>query len=230
MQAEPPLGVRRLDVDRVREGQLEALLAVDEAVGRILDALEETGRLPTAMIVLTSDNGFLWGEHRLLRKSLPYEEAIRVPLVLRYDPLVEAPRTDRHLVLTMDLAPTFAELAGAAAPDADGRSLLPLLLQPRQPWRQAFAVERARLGNEAPGFCAVRTRRYLYAAYETGEEELYDLRADPYELANLARDPASAPLLDLLRGAAVELCDPPPPGVVLPSPSPMASTSPSGTP
>jgi arylsulfatase A-like enzyme len=93
--------------------QYRTLLAVDRAVARIVRALRDTGRLSTTFIAFMGDNGFLWGEHRLGDKRAVYEESIRVPLVIRYDPLTRSARTDDHLVLNMDLAPTWATLGAA---------------------------------------------------------------------------------------------------------------------
>ena len=81
-------------------------------MSEIVDALSDTGRLSNTLIVFTSDNGMLWGEHRWSSKVVPYEESIRVPFVIRDDALITAPRRDDHLVLNIDLAPTFADIAG----------------------------------------------------------------------------------------------------------------------
>ncbi len=145
----PPLGTGKIsDMQRLYRNRLESLLAVDEMVGRLVGELREAGELDDTYIVFTSDNGFHMGEHRLgPGKWTPYEEDIRVPLVVR-GPGVPAGRKLDHLVLNNDLAPTFAQLAGAQAPSfVDGRSLAPLLEEdppPPQDWRQAFLVEGAR--------------------------------------------------------------------------------------
>ena len=106
----------------IRRKQLQTLLSVDDAVGTIVRALSDTGRLSNTMIVFMSDNGFSYGEHRwgttgAMNKQVPYEESIRVPYVVRYDPLTPFARTDPNLVLNIDLAPTFAALGGVAAPE-----------------------------------------------------------------------------------------------------------------
>ncbi len=127
-----------------------------------------------------------------MKKEVPYEEAIRVPLVIRADRIASATgRTDPHLVSNIDLAPTIAAAAGLPLPDADGRSLLPLLEGRPDGWRHALLIEHLRGTNPIPTYCAVRTSRYLYASYDTGEQELYDLAQDPFELENLA---GSAPM------------------------------------
>jgi N-acetylglucosamine-6-sulfatase len=142
--------------------------------------------------VYVSDNGFLWGEHRLGGKIWPYEESIHLPLVVR-TPWTEGDGTvDRHLVLNVDLAPTIAALAGVrpGLPE-DGRSLVPLLHgRPERSWRGDGLVEyrgpgQLRRGGPPP-FRALRTTRFVYVAYDNGWRELYDLRRDPWELTNVA--------------------------------------------
>ncbi len=207
----------RRELDALRRDQFATLVAVDEAVQGILDGLEETGRLANTMVVFTSDNGFLWGEHRLTAKSAPYEESIRVPLVVRFDPLVRTPRSEDRLALNIDLAPTIAELAGLPAPDADGASLVGLLAGRPSEWRSDFLVEHKKAGSkETTTYCAVRSEEALYVYYETGEEELYDLTTDPNQLKNVAGDPASSRTLEEMRSRVSELCTPPPPGLSLP--------------
>ncbi|MDQ3670039.1 MAG: sulfatase-like hydrolase/transferase [Actinomycetota bacterium] len=201
-------------LDNLRRDQLRSLLAVDEAVGNIVAALERTGRLENTMIVFTSDNGLLWGEHRLVNfKIVPWEESIRVPLVIRYDALIAQPGRESRMALNIDFAPTFAALAGASRPPTDGQSLVPLLSSTPTSWRSDFLIEnvRHRAIWPSPTYCAVRSARYLYASYETGDEELYDLRADPYQMNNAAADPGYATILAARRARLEELCSPPPP-------------------
>ncbi len=109
------------DIAKINEHRLkdcQSLLAVDDWVGHITDALQATGRLDNSLIVFMSDNGYLFGEHRRTGKIVPYDESIRVPMVIRYDP-VTAPlegTTNPDLVLNLDIAPTFADAGGVAAP------------------------------------------------------------------------------------------------------------------
>jgi N-acetylglucosamine-6-sulfatase len=214
LRAIPPLAPSQVRaVDASRRADLQSLLAVDDGVATILDALRDTGRLGSTLIAFTSDNGIAYGEHRWTGKQAVYEEVIRVPLVIRYDPLTGGPRTVGALALNIDLAPTFARLAGVAPAGADGRSLLSLLQGVSGSWRADFLVEHLDEGEEgSPTFCAVRGRRYLYAVYEDGEQELYDLRADPFQLVNRADDPGLAAVRRALRERLRRLCDPPPPG------------------
>ena len=219
--------------DRFRHEQLKSLLAIDDAIERIVGALRDAGRLGNTMIVFTSDNGLLWGEHRWARKLVPYEESIRIPLVIRYDPLTAEARTESRLVSTIDLAPTLAEAAGVAAPDVDGLSLMPILAGLDPQWRQDLLVEHMQGAPEADSvktYCAVRTPRHLYAVYATGERELYDLFQDPYQLTNVASDPSQAATVDSLHRRLLTLCEPPPPGLTLPGPSVSPEPSPSSAP
>jgi arylsulfatase A-like enzyme len=189
----PPMSASAREAMRsMRARTRDSLREVDRSVAAIAETLVERRALDNTVIVYTSDNGQLLGEHRLRGKIWPYEESIRVPLVVRL-PWARPPgAVEERLVLNIDLAPTLAELAGVRpAITQDGRSLVPLLRPERAPprWRSAFVVEY--LGHEfpfgaPPRFTAVRTRRYLYAHYENGWLELYDLRTDPFQLENLA--------------------------------------------
>jgi N-acetylglucosamine-6-sulfatase len=201
--------------DELRIDQYRSLLAVDDGVSTILTALADTGRLANTMVVFMSDNGFSWGEHRRFKtKMLPYEENIRVPMVIRYDPLTTTSTNDR-LAANIDLAPTFAELAGVPAPGVEGQSLLPLLSDPGSPWRKSFLVEHLQTWDKVTTYCQVRETNVSYVAYGTGEEELYDLLADPFQLQNVVKDPDYGATLDHERRVVRRLCVPPPPGFSL---------------
>jgi arylsulfatase A-like enzyme len=201
---------RLAGIDEVRRDQYRSLLAVDDGVARIVDALKQTHALHDTVLLFLSDNGYLWGEHAVDGKGLPYEESIRVPLVVRYDRFATAPRSVDQSVLNIDLAPTIAELAGVTAPPTDGLSLVPLLTGEGGWRRHDFLVDH--LGGRAPtSFCAVRSNASMYAVYGDGSEELYFLRKDPLELHNRIAD-APASVLQRLRERVTALCDPPPPG------------------
>jgi N-acetylglucosamine-6-sulfatase len=196
------------------QSQLESLRQVDRAVGAFERALQASGELDNTVFVFTSDNGLLLGEHRMSAvKVWPYEESIRVPLVVAGAGVAHPGRRDDHLVLNIDLAPTIAQLAGVTPGlEEDGRSLVPLLRDQDAPWRESFVVEYLGHGGHFDGFVApfegIRTRRYLYVRYgklrlvpkgkrvryPNGSEELYDLARDPYELRNLAAVPEDQPL------------------------------------
>jgi N-acetylglucosamine-6-sulfatase len=198
--------------DTFRQRQLEALLAADDAVATIIDALNDTGRLSNTLVIYASDNGNDWGEHRRFSKLVPYETSIRIPLVVRYDALVAAPRTDDRLAVNIDVAPTIADAADVIAPGADGRSLLPALANPGLGWRNDFLLEHLGVADGiVPTYCGVRNRTQTYIQYGTGEEEIYDLAADPFQLENQARNPAFRRPLASFRQRTRALCNPPPP-------------------
>jgi len=203
---------------QVIRDRAEMLLAVDDSVGRLIATLEANGELDDTVIVLTSDNGFFFGEHALtVERRLPYEESIRTPLLVRYPPAVAPGTSIAALVGSVDLAPTLLELAGAPIGDhVQGRSLVPLLSAaapaedraPRAPggaspppWRDAILIEFYTYENPFPwlldmDYRALRTARYKYVHWmqHPDENELYDLEADPYETQNLIDDPSAAAL------------------------------------
>jgi N-acetylglucosamine-6-sulfatase len=185
----PPLKQWRIAaLAEAHRQRLASLLAVDEGVARIVATLRETGELADTLVVFTSDNGFMAGEHRVATgKVLPYEPSIRVPLLMRGPGIPRGERRDQ-LVWNGDLAPTILDAAGASAPfPLDGRSLL------RPPdGDRAILLEGPpkRRTNGMPRFVGLRTDRYKYVEYVWGPVELYDLRSDPHELDNLAGSPA----------------------------------------
>ena len=190
----------RAEMREARRRAYETLLAVDDAVRAIVDALRDKGELEETVIVYTSDNGFSFGEHRWFRKECPYEECIRVPMFVRM-PGADR-RTEPALVSAVDLAPTLAELAGVDAPEGlDGTSLGPLLLEGDRAGLDG-AVFAEWVGDEQiPAWRELRTRRWSYVELGTGERELYDLRNDPYQLVNVAADPSFALEVERLSAA-----------------------------
>jgi N-acetylglucosamine-6-sulfatase len=197
------------NIENLYRKRLRSLQATDDMVGRLVEILRETGQLKNTFIVYTSDNGFRMGEHRLRPgKDTAYEEDIRVPLIVR-GPGVPAGERLEPMVLNIDLAPTFAEIAGVKPPDfVDGRSFLPLFKDPKRPWRRTFMVGRHQSHGleqeERAGriqFKAIRTARWTYYLEYAGGggHELYDLKKDSYQLENLAQeaDPELVQVLSL---------------------------------
>lgn len=204
-------------IDKLYRRRLQTMLAVDEMVDTLVAALSASGELAHTYIFLTSDNGFQQGEHRFGKgKGLSYDESVHVPLLVR-GPGVPAGLTLDHLVSNVDFLPTWLELAGASAsPGVDGRSLRPLLTaHPPAPaqWRPDLLVEFLETdSDEAPRFWALRTPQWAYAEYDGGERELYDLKADPYQLDNRAGTApdnvaALARRLELLKHCSATNCD-----------------------
>jgi N-acetylglucosamine-6-sulfatase len=179
------------------------LLSVDDGLAKILALLERRGELDNTLVVFTSDNGLILGEHGLVPggKQLLYEESIRIPMLVRYPPLVRAGTVIDRMVKLPDLAPTLFELCGAPLPKGvDGRSLVPLLRQspealanwPQELFCQHFLDPR---WPGRPDMQGLRTDRWKYVrspAYEN-VHELYDLASDPFELENLAWDASAIP-------------------------------------
>jgi len=229
--ADKPAAVRRrprldrADLERIERDYrcgLAALLSLDQAVEGLVAELRRTGQLERTVLVFTADHGVLAGEHRIPRgKNQPYEEAIRVPLLVRGPGLAAGERVSSPAV-NADLAPTILDLAGVSPPPEtarpiDGTSLVPLLAGERAGRRRAILIEgrdntvRARRGFKVRSYVGVRTRRYVYVEYRragfearaegiaapigagrTVERELYDLRRDPYELRSRDREPRYA--------------------------------------
>jgi arylsulfatase A-like enzyme len=192
LRSKKPLSPKMVQrIDWLYQDRMRAMLGVDDMVGALVASLERSGRLQDTYIFLTSDNGFHLGQHRLRPgKTTPFEEDIRVPMVVR-GPGIAPGSTVDLLTSTADLAPTLAELGGAVTPwFAEGRSLIPVLRGRSVPWRDAVLVEYAQppygQGAYPPSYNVLRTGQYSYVEYSTGERQLYDLAADPYQLRNLA--------------------------------------------
>jgi arylsulfatase A-like enzyme len=197
----PAKAARQASIYRARRA---SLLAVDDLVARLVKSLAETGQLEATVILFTSDNGFLLGEHRVPdQKYYPYEESIRVPLVIRGGGF-PAGAVASQPVSNVDLAPTVVALTGArAGRTMDGRPLLPLALDPWEGRDRALLIEGVGTGRTKPSYQAVRDPRWLYVEYATGDRELYDLQKDPFQLTSRHAGAALAPVrTDLARRLA----------------------------
>jgi N-acetylglucosamine-6-sulfatase len=187
-------GTAFADLTTAYRRRLESLLAVDEAVKAIVEALEDTRQLNNTVIIFVSDNGFLLGEHRINReKTHPYEESVRTPLIIRHPQFPKRQSTSK-LVADVDLAPTIVELSGAMPQRVmDGRSLMSLVQNPSAAWRNHLLLQAHHVGaGPTIRYAAVRSSRYIYVEHLTGERELYNLSdvasgctaADPYQLVS----------------------------------------------
>jgi arylsulfatase A-like enzyme len=190
--------------------RLASLLSVDDAVEKIVNALRDTGVLDHTVIVFMSDNGYFHGEHRIpFGKYLPYEPSIRVPLIIR-GPGVASGMTTDALASNVDIAPTILQLTGATAlRTEDGRSLVPILQDPQHAVaHREVLLESGKNDVGAPVYHGIRTARFKYVVYEDGDRELFDLRADPDEIHNLAGVRAMEPVETRLAAklARVEAC------------------------
>jgi N-acetylglucosamine-6-sulfatase len=171
--------------------RLDSLLSADRGIDAIVSELAQEGRLADTLILFTSDNGWMQGEHRIANgKVVPYEPSIRVPLIVRGPGFAEG-ATASAPAANIDYAPTILRATGVAATghDPDGVPLQDVAagLYPDRD----FALESFLDTKRSFGFQGVRTPNYAYVEYADGERALYDLAADPYELDNRAGDPAA---------------------------------------
>ncbi len=196
------------DTLRKRRCAWESLLAVDKSVSDLIHEIERDGIKKNTYIFYLSDNGLLRGEHRIRdNKRYLYEESARVPFIAR-GPGIPHGQSSDDVAVNADLTATILELSGATAGlEQDGQSLMPRLLDPKGESGRALLFE-AYAGEPILG---VRTSRYLYTEWEGGpnpvlaQRELYDTYADPYQLNNLARDPAYLPIVIELANELDEL-------------------------
>jgi uncharacterized sulfatase len=165
---------------------------IDAQIGLMLETLEETGLAENTIVLIFSDHGFQLGEHGLWSKYTLFEQSTRVPLLVRVPGLTPAGATCDEIVELVDLLPTLCKLLSMTPPASiEGTSFVPLLSDPRQPWKKAAFTTCAIAGYRGH---SVRTKRWRYTDWEskkTGahEFELYDLDTDPWEQHNLAQNP-----------------------------------------
>jgi N-acetylglucosamine-6-sulfatase len=179
-----PKGKRaaKFPVKKMHRQRLRSLAAVDDANALLINTLDRLGVLENTLIVFASDNGYLLGEHGLITKNYPYEAAMRIPMLVR-GPGIPAGKRMRHNITLVDLPSTFLAAAKAPRRRADGANLLPTL-------REGVGTSNTALiqAGQTSGawlWRGVRTPRYTYTVWDNGDKELYDRRADPYQLRNL---------------------------------------------
>ncbi|MFN0122572.1 MAG: sulfatase [Blastocatellia bacterium] len=174
------------------------ITAVDDQVGRLLNTLRELKLDDNTIVVFTSDHGDMLGSQGQRLKRKPWEESIRVPGIVRYPGHVEPGRKTNAMLTHVDLAPTLLTLAGVKAPRGmQGADLAPLILGRTQKGPDAayFQIFGPYEGDATShGWRGVRTSRYMYARSQQQAWVLYDLEQDPYQMKNLAADPAAASL------------------------------------
>jgi arylsulfatase A-like enzyme len=188
---------------------LRMATGIDNAVGRFIKALEEAGLADNTIIIYSADNGYHLGNRGLTGKWSHFEESLRVPLIIA-DPRVERPhqgKVSEAMVLNLDLPATFLDYAGVPIPEKyQGRSLKPIIAaNTPADWRKETYHEHFAVRNRIPPWEGLRTERYKYAnCFDHDYEFLYDLKADPDELKNLAADPAHAETLQQLRARTAQ--------------------------
>jgi arylsulfatase A-like enzyme len=187
----PFVGARRsvplLRGKLLRRAQFRTLMSVDDMMGRLFHQLRRLHEARNTLIFFTSDNGFMWGEHGLKGKIVPYTESIRVPLLARWPGRIPAGEVDR-LVSNVDLAPTILDAAGLSADPArpmDGRSLLGKGRPRKAVLTEYFKGHKLRM----PSWASLRSHTYQYTEYYRGGRvefhEYYNLLTDPGELHNV---------------------------------------------
>jgi len=180
-------------------GMFRGINSVDDNVGKLLKLLDDLKLTEDTVFIFSSDNGYYLGEHNLGDKRTAYEESLRIPMLLRYPRAVQAGRLEDRMVLNIDPAATFLDLAGQPVPaEMHGRSWRPLLEgKSAAAWRDSFFYCYFYERNfNAPLTTAVRLADAKLIKYPGHDEwtEVFDLKADPYETRNLASDPAAADL------------------------------------
>lgn len=201
-----------LNIGEYYKRYAETLLAVDDSVGRVLEALNKRGELASTLVIYMGDNGFAFGEHGLIDKRTAYEESMRVPMLVRCPELFAGGKTLEPVVANIDIAPTCLEAAGLEPPqDFDGASFLPLLQGKQTPWRDSLLYEYYWERNfpQTPTMHALRGDRYKYIRYHGiwDLNELYDLREDPLETNNLIHSPKHAEIVKSMNARLFEILD-----------------------
>lgn len=193
----------------IRTMQLRALMSVDDAVHRLMRLLGRLGERRNTLVIFLSDNGFLWGEHGITGKVVPYTPSIHVPLLVRWPRHLEPGTIDRRVVLNADVAPTILDAAGIEPHHTvDGRSLLDPSWE-----RDRLFVEEWKIPNHpAPAWESIRTTDMQYVEYRDRGgsivfREYYDLRGDPWQLRNLLGDgdPGNDPSAEELAALEAQL-------------------------
>jgi N-acetylglucosamine-6-sulfatase len=201
VRQEPRLTQDQIDnIDRRFRGRIESLFSVDDEVTRIVRLLAKAKDLRKTYIIFTSDNGLQLGAHRLIFKDYLYEESERVPLIIRGPGIPEGVVRDQ-LVSNIDLAPTIAEITHATPGlSMDGISLLPLIANPAVQANRDLLFE----SYDTESF-GIRRGDWVYNKFDNGDQELYNLKDDPFELESQDENPAYASLRSQLGARLAQL-------------------------
>jgi arylsulfatase A-like enzyme len=192
-----PAALKSWKYQRYMKDYLACVASVDDNTGRLLDYLEKSGLAKNTLVIYTSDQGFFLGDHNWFDKRFMYEESLRMPFLVRYPGKIKAGTVNDKIILNVDFAPTFLELAGLAVPsEVQGKSLMPLLggKAPKD-WRASmyyryYCHPSEHTVNKHYG---VRTDRYkLIYFHDLKEWELFDLKKDPREMKSVYADPKYA--------------------------------------
>jgi arylsulfatase A-like enzyme len=204
-----PQAFAEFKYQRYMKRYLRTVQAIDDSVGRILDHLDQTGLADNTLVIYTSDQGFFLGEHGWFDKRFMYEESLKMPFLVRYPQAIAPGSTSRAIASNVDFAPTFLDYAGLPVPNyMQGRSMRPVLEGAPPEDRDNLAYHRYWMHNDeihaAFAHYGVRDERYKLIYWYNDdlgqpgaqpndaapEWELFDCENDPFELMNLAGDPA----------------------------------------
>jgi arylsulfatase A-like enzyme len=208
LKMKPPAGLsgaalKKWKFTRYMQDYLACVQAVDDNVGRFLDYLDQSGLSDNTLVVYTSDQGFFLGEHNMFDKRFMYEEALRMPLLVRWPKHIKPGSVSRHMALNVDFAPTFLAAAGARIPaEMQGRSLLPLFAgKPPKDWRTSMYYRYYHPGHHnVAAHYGVRTQRYKLIYFNQLKQwELYDLQKDRLEMRNEYGNPAFGKIVASLK-------------------------------
>jgi uncharacterized sulfatase len=182
-----------------KRGYLASVSFMDAQVGRLLDALDRLKLADNTIVVFASDHGWLLGQHTQWQKMSLFEESARVPMIIYVPRGKGNGRKSGRTVELLDIYPTLADLCGIDAPKGfEGRSLKPLLQNPRAKWDKPALTQ---VSNANRNGRSVRTERWRYTEWDGGKAgaELYDHKKDPKELKNLAKNPLFNPIIEELK-------------------------------
>jgi len=216
LKMDPPEGLtgqelKKWKYQRYIKDYLRCVASVDDNVGRLLDYLDSSGLAENTIVLYTSDQGFYLGDHGWFDKRFMYEHSLRMPLLVRHPKEIKAGSINDDIVLNLDFAPTFLDLAGVAAPiDMQGCSLRPLVQgNTPQNWRTSMYYHYYEYPavHMVKRHYGVRTKRYklIHFYYDIDAWELYDLEKDPNELNNVYDDAAYADVVKQLKAQLEQL-------------------------
>ncbi|HUK18209.1 MAG TPA: arylsulfatase [Bryobacteraceae bacterium] len=195
-------------VRRARQGYYGSVSFVDEQIGRILETLDTRTQFRNTLIFFLADHGDMLGDQFLWRKGYAWQPSARIPMLLSWADGLDRARVGQTIarpVEIRDVLPTLLDAAGAPVPDAvEGRSLLALVRNPDGPWREWIDLEHNVVYSPENHWNALTdgAGKYIFHAY-SGQEQLFDLVKDPYELLDLSGDAAFAEELRKWRGRMV---------------------------
>ncbi len=193
-----PVGMTLRELTALYDGQITA---VDECIGRVLDAIRQAGIEDDTIVLLTSDHGDLLGSHGLFNKNTHHEEAVRIPMIFRYPRRLKTAVVETQVVSLVDVMPTLLDLCDIKAPDTvQGTSVAPVLLGQRKTVGENVAL------IETGSADGVRTLKHMFFIdrKKGGGEHLFDVPADRFELKDLAGEPGSREVLETLRAQVKE--------------------------